>query len=383
MKIAYVYDGIYPYLPGGAEKRFWELARRMVKRGHEVHLFGGDIGLGYNTIEKEGVFIHPLRAPLPRYNRKGKRSLSQVFQFSFCILFSLWKYRFDIIDTNAFPYLSFFPLKFYSFFTKTPLVSTWQELWKKYWFSYAGFFIGLFGMFCERMVLCLSQNIVVHSHSVWQQLKPYCSKKKLVLIPNGIDIDYIEEVKPAGSFYDIIFVGRLIKEKNIDILLKAFALVVKQRSESSCLIVGAGPEQSALEQLAEELEIKDRVNLRHFSDYKDVIAAMKAAKVFVFLSIREGFGIAVIEAMAAGLPVIAVHAPLNASAELIDDSKNGFLVCLEPEQIAQKILELLEDEEKRKRFGLWAKEKVKKFDFSVIVEQTEQLYKQVSLHKRN
>jgi hypothetical protein len=73
MKIAYIYDGIYPYIKGGAEKRFWDLATRLARKGHEVHIFGRDPGIGQSNFVKEGVHIHAVSRHMAMYSPGGTR----------------------------------------------------------------------------------------------------------------------------------------------------------------------------------------------------------------------------------------------------------------------------------------------------------------------
>ena len=108
VKIAYMYDVIFPYVKGGAEKRFWELAKRMTLRGHQVHLYGMMSWEGPQDFVKEGVCVHGVGKHRNLYLASGRRSFLQVLGFTMHILPALWKERFDIIDCNAFPYLPFF-----------------------------------------------------------------------------------------------------------------------------------------------------------------------------------------------------------------------------------------------------------------------------------
>ena len=110
MKIAFVYDVIYPYVKGGVEKRVWELAVRLAHRGHEVHLFGMKFWNGEDTINREGVFLHGV-CPAQKLYTSGRRSIWQAFYFSFHLLSHLLKEKFDIIDCQQFPLFSCYTSK--------------------------------------------------------------------------------------------------------------------------------------------------------------------------------------------------------------------------------------------------------------------------------
>ena len=103
MKIAYVHDVIYPYVKGGAEKRVWEMARRLADRGHEVHIFTMKYWDGDYVIEREDVHLHAVCPPVDLYV-EGRRSIRAAVRFSWKLLSSL-RGDFDIIDAQQFPYL--------------------------------------------------------------------------------------------------------------------------------------------------------------------------------------------------------------------------------------------------------------------------------------
>ena len=81
MKIAYVYDAVYPWVKGGAEKRIYEISRRLAARGHEVHCYGMKYWPGQDDIEAEGVHLHGICPPRPLYCN-GKRSITQAAYFA-------------------------------------------------------------------------------------------------------------------------------------------------------------------------------------------------------------------------------------------------------------------------------------------------------------
>jgi len=137
-------------------------------------------------------------------------------------------------------------------------------------------------------------------------------------VPNGVDIAFIDSVAPAKISVDALFVGRLIREKNVDLLIRALP------TDATLCIIGDGPEKENLVSLAKEVNATVRF-VRTLS-YADLISVMKAANSLVLPSTREGFGIVALEALACGTPVITTNVEMNAAKELITPEKNGFLV---------------------------------------------------------
>jgi glycosyltransferase involved in cell wall biosynthesis len=326
MKIAFVYDVIYPYVKGGVEKRVWELAVRLAHRGHEVHLFGMKFWDGEDILIREGVFLHGV-CPVQKLYVSGRRTIWQAIYFSIFLISPLLKEKFDIIDCQQFPLFSCFSSRFVSRIRKTSLVITWYEVWGDYWFDYLGY-KGLIGKVTERIIASFKCPAISVSVLTANRFRSVFNKPVTIVIPVGIDISHIRSITPLTEESDIIFVGRLIKEKHVDLLVRAFGILSSEQPELRLLIIGEGPERDSIEKIIHELSLEDRIYYRGFKDNHDeIIARMKAAKVFVMPSTREGFGITSLEALACGLPVVTVDQSTNAIRDLITE-KNGFLCSL-------------------------------------------------------
>ena len=110
-----------------------------------------------------------------------------------------------------------------------------------------------------------------------------------------------------------------------------------------CPVIGTGPEGTRLEELAEQLAIRDLVRFRRNLDRpEDLYSAIKASRVFVLASEREGFGIAVLEAIACGIPVVTTNAPDNAAQNLVRESGFGTICDPTVESVAAAIAGVLD-----------------------------------------
>lgn len=341
MKIALVNDTIYPYSKGGAQKRIWEIAKRLAQRGHVVHLFGMKYWDGVEVIVKDSVCLHGVCKPKELYV-EGRRSIKEAIYFACKVLRPLLKEDLDIIDCSNFPYFPCFSAKLHTIRRNSTLIITWLEVWDDYWYEYLGR-KGIFGKWVERLVARLSTNMIAISDSTKKGLLSIGAKGNIRVVPNGVDLEEINAVPSANDSSDVIFAGRLIKEKNIDVLIKSIALTRDSIPDIKCLIIGDGPERSSLEKLTRNLDLEGNIHFLGFLNRsEDVFSYMKSSKVFVLPSTREGFGIVVLEANACGLPVVTVSHPKNAAADLINDGKNGFLCKLNEEDMAQKVTMALE-----------------------------------------
>jgi glycosyltransferase involved in cell wall biosynthesis len=333
MKIAFVYDVIYPYVKGGVEKRIWELSTRLTRRGHEVHLFGMKFWDGEDILIREGVILHGV-CPVQKLYAGGRRSLWQAIYFSIYLISPLLKEKFDIIDCQQFPLFSCFSSRLVSRIRKTPLVITWYEVWGDYWFDYLGY-KGLIGKVIERNIASFNCPTISVSAMTANRFRTGFKKPVTTVIPAGIDISRIRSVPPSTEESDIIFVGRLIKEKNGAFLIRAFYSLPTQYKNTRLVIIGDGPEREVITSLIHDFSLNDQVSLIGFSDeHDDLIARLKSSKVFVLPSTREGFGISALEALACGIPVVTIDHPANAIRDLITGS-NGFLCPLSAEDLAK------------------------------------------------
>jgi glycosyltransferase involved in cell wall biosynthesis len=177
--------------------------------------------------------------------------------------------------------------------------------------------IGLLGKLTEKAVLRVADEVIAVSEVTKENLVRV--KKDTVLVPNGVDLAFIDSVAPAEFSADTLFVGRLIREKNVDLLIRALP------TDATLCIIGDGPERENLVQLAKDVNATVRF-VRTLS-YTDIISVMKAANSLVLPSSREGFGIVALEALACGTPVITSNVQQNAARALITPGENGFLVA--------------------------------------------------------
>lgn len=158
------------------------------------------------------------------------------------------------------------------------------------------------------------------------------------LVPNGISMTEIEAAPCADDPVDILFVGRLIKEKNVDSLVHAIAQLQHNIPDLRCVIVGDGPEHSTIEQLVHTYDLITNIDVAGYCDsHEKVLGLMKAADVFVLPSQREGFGITALEALACGTPVVTIDYPQNAAQALVQDEFTGKVCAATSTALAKAI----------------------------------------------
>jgi glycosyltransferase involved in cell wall biosynthesis len=246
---------------------------------------------------------------------------------------------------------------------------------REYWREYLGG-LGNIAYIIEKLSVLMPNEIISVSNHTTNKLKNDLKfKKKIYTIPNGNDFEKLQEIKSSKRKSDVIFAGRLLNNKNVDILIKSIRLIKEKIPKIKCLIIGDGPEKNNLEALTQKLNLEKNIKFLGFLENNDdVYALMKSSKVFVLPSTREGFGIVVIEANACGIPVITINHKDNAARDLIEEGKNGFVCQLNEEEIAKRIIRILINSS-----GLNMKkvcmDLAKKYDWDNIVDKIEEVYK--------
>lgn len=247
-KLALVYDAVFPFIKGGGEKRFYEVGLKLSKK-YDVHFYGMKLWEGDNVKKIDGMNYHGISKAIPLYDNE-RRTISQAIKFGISC-FKLKDENFDIIDCCGFPYFSLFSTKRVCKKKNKQLISTWHEVWgKEYWKKYLGW-KGIFGYWIEKRASKLPDKIIAVSEDTKNKLITMLKvpSEKIVVIPNGIDIKEIEKVKPSKESSDIIFAGRLLSHKNIDVLIKA----MKDLQDKNLIVVGDGPEMNNLKSLVKAL----------------------------------------------------------------------------------------------------------------------------------
>ncbi|WGI17590.1 glycosyltransferase family 4 protein [Methanonatronarchaeum sp. AMET-Sl] len=359
MKIAYITDVMYPWVIGGAQKRIWEIARRLTKN-HDIHIYTMKWWDGPKTITKNEVTLHGICKPKPLYTN-NRRSIKEAIHYTLHTI--KIKNNYDIIDVNQFPYLPALPIYLKTRGKKTQMIITWLEVWGEYWNEYLKYGSQI-GKIIERTTAHTTDHHISISKTTQNKLKKLGHKS--TVIPPGIDIKEIEQIKPSQKQYDALYIGRLIKHKNIDKLIKAV-----DNTDIKLGIIGTGPQKQKLQKQAQKTnaQIKFHENL----EYNQLIGLLKTAKTHVLPSSREGFGITVIEAMACGTPTITVNQPNNAAKHLITP-KTGTKTNLNPESLRKTIQNVLAN---RKINEEKIKQQAKKYDWKRITKKTEKTYKKI------
>lgn len=364
MKIAILVFYFPPKGLAGTEIATYNIARQLAKRGHEVHVITSlDEGLPREGME-QGFYVH----------RLGWRRLRFVGIISFWlkIVRVLRKIEPDIVHSQGMGMPGFLAKKFF----KKPYL-----VWERGTEVYSP---GLFARLLSKLVLRNANAVIALTKDMKREMQRTC-KRDILVIPNGIDLERFENLPPdvmrgqlqvrAGERL-VLFVGRFRPEKGARYLIEAMETIRQKNQPVRLILIGEGGEEEALKLLVRQLNLGDYIDFLGQIPNEEVPRYMAAADVFVLPSLSEGFPNVILEAMASGLPIVATK--VAGLAEIIKDGENGFLVEPEnPEQIALKVLLLLEDDDLREKISGNNKERVKDYTFEKVIASIEQVYQKV------
>lgn len=236
----------------------------------------------------------------------------------------------------------------------------------------------------ERWLARYTDVLITINEEDYARAKKTFKAGRVEYIPGvGIDTKKISEVVvdklvkfrelgvPKCAFV-ILSVGEINKNKNHEIVIKAVAKL--NNPNIYYIICGEGPLENYLKDLIKKLGLEKQVKLLGYRE--DITEISKVSEVFAFPSFREGLAVALMEAMASGLPVVC--SKIRGNVDLVDDDQGGYLI--EPDNIssfARMIERLSRNEELKKKMGDYNLDKVKMFDINIIKKKMENIYNNI------
>lgn len=377
MKIAHINMFYLPTI-GGVEQVMYELAKRQVAQGHEVHVFCCDSDKEKRLRKKEeiieGVHVHRLRYWF-------RLSLSTFIWPS--LLWKLRKYKFDIIHTHVSGHAYILFAGLIARLKKTPHVHTthcpWTDAFRPLAVRVPLFFTYLF---LNRWSFGLCDRVIALTPWEIETLKKWTSERKIRIVPNGMPEYFFKKIK-NNDFKErleikdkmVLFFGRFNITKGPDKLAIAAKEILKERDDISFVFVG--PDEGVKNKVRKIVEGEGKIKVLDPIRGWERVKVYQAADVFVLPSYREGLPLTLFEAMASELPIVA--SSVNGVPYEMEDPANGFFVQYgDINGLKEKILRFLDDKALAKKVSKNNKEKAKKYDWDLIAEMYMKIYKELS-----
>jgi glycosyltransferase involved in cell wall biosynthesis len=343
MRICLVYDCLFPHTVGGAERWYRNLAERLASDGHEVTYLtlrqwprGADPGV-------LGVRVVAVGPRLGLYTASGRRRVGPPLVFGLGVLGHLARFggRYDVVHTASFPYFSLLAAGALRRWRRYRLVVDWHELWtREYWRDYLGRAGGWAGWRVQRACARIPQQAFCFSRLHAARLAREGVRGDVTVLRGQYVPDpQVERYEAQETEPIVVFAGRHIPEKQVPAIVPALALARASAPELRAEIYGDGPERDQVLALVRTHGLGTVVDVPGFVEHARVHAALRRALCLVLPSRREGYGLVVVEACAAGTPSVVVADPDNAATELIEEGVNGFVAgSASPEDLAAAIL---------------------------------------------
>ena len=346
MRVCVIYDCLYPWTVGGAERWTRRVAEGLAAAGHEVTYLTRLQWDPADPPDLPGIRVVAVAPAMELYNDQGQRRFGPPIRFGLGVLRHLLRHRrdYDVVHTASFPYFSLLAagLAF-----RGRLVVDWHEVWPRaFWHEYAGRLAGTVGWLVQRVCLAFRQRAFCFSEMNARRLREEGVRGEVVRLPGLYDgpVDGIEPDDAAGERAPLVVAaGRLVAHKRATLLPGAIALARERVPGLRAEVMGDGPKRAALEAAVDEAVAREFVRLAGFVSGEELDDALRRAAVLVQPSEREGFGMVVLEAAAAGTPTVVTDGPETAAPELVEEGVNGVVVHEPtPAAIADGIVRVLE-----------------------------------------
>jgi glycosyltransferase involved in cell wall biosynthesis len=355
MRVCLVYDCLYPYTVGGAERWLGTLAAELAQAGHDVTYLTRKQWPDDAEPHIPGVRVIAVSPGGPLYTDDGRRRIGPPLTFGLGVFWHMLRHRrdYDAVHSIAFPFFSLLAVRAAA--PRMELWVDWFEVWTLgYWRDYLGRVGGRIGYAVQRLCVRATRRAFVFSRLHAQRLREEGLREEPIMLSGlyagsaHVDADAADPHEPL-----VVFAGRHIPEKQAHLLPAAVAKARERVPGLRATIFGDGPERPRVLRATADAGATEFVDAPGFVSSDEVRHAFARAACHVLPSAREGYGLVVIEAAASGTPTVVIAGPDNAAAELIEEGVNGY-VAASPDALPDAIVRVVEGgAELRKRTADW------------------------------
>ncbi|ABL79120.1 glycosyltransferase family 4 protein [Thermofilum pendens] len=306
MKVCFVCSHLWPHSYGGAERRYYILAKELMKRGHDVVYVTYDYGESEIPLATVG--------PPPRlYDEKGRRRLLPALEFGWKTAKLVEKLKCDVVDVTV-PYTTALFMKPRSF------VLTYHEYWGKYWEHYFSKPLGTLAAIAEKRLLRKAVLVITPSKLVANRILSEVGTVKVAPVPIGLNPDDYAKYRGRSRDIDVTMIGRFTYTKGWWRLIEVLRQVDKPLRVA---VVGDGPLYNEVTAQLEKLH--HEVHSYRKASEEEKLELLARSKYYLNLSDAEGFSIATLEAILCGATPIVLDTGLNAAVEIVEETGCGYI----------------------------------------------------------
>jgi glycosyltransferase involved in cell wall biosynthesis len=366
VRVCIVYDCLYPFTIGGAERWYRNLAEHLASSGHEVTFLTRRQWARGEDPAVKGVRVVAVSPRMDLYAR-GRRRVLPPLLFGLGVLAHLQRHgkRYDVVHTASFPYFSLLAAGVARRRGGFRLFVDWHEVWtREYWREYFGALGGRIGWRIQNACLRVPQRAFCFSRLHERRLRKLGVRGELARLEGQYLGPIAKAARPPARTV-AVFAGRHIPEKRVPAFVPALAAARREIPDLRGEIYGDGPERAKVLAAIRECGLDGAVAAPGFVDAAVLEDSLASALCLVLPSRREGYGLVVIEALARGVPVVVVEGPDNAAVELVEESVNGAIAAsVEPRELAAAIVRIEErGDELRDSAAEWYRTNAERLSF--------------------
>ncbi len=357
----------YPPIGGGAGTAAANLAKYMVSQGQDVHVLTARFGNLPARENNNGFLL--IRIPAMRKRADRSSPWEQVcFIFSsmiYCLLhFEQWK---PDVCWAFFGFPSGMTALFIKWVYKIPYIVSLRGGDVPGFRPYDFKTYHQLGSPFIKHVWKQSFSVVANSEGLKELALKFYGRVPISIIPNGVDLDYFKPCERDWSSSHLLFIGRVVYQKGLDLLVRALSHLKKLSWDLS--IVGDGSYKEQLLSQIDDNQLSDRVHILGWRSKEELLSNLAHANIFINPSRHEGMPNAVLEAMACGLPIIASR--IAGNEDLVRHGENGLMINSENEDELKDALQILITEKDLcQRMGAFSRKMVEQqFSWSHSGEQ--------------
>ena len=333
----------YPEALGGDAIYVYNLESQQKKAGHNVFILTSNCP---EILKKENVFKFGLKDSAPNQDKITILRIISLFILSFSCFKCLKKLKPDVIHSHSadLGFFSSIPARL----LRIPVINTCHGV------SFPDEQYNFTKRFAEKFFLKYGgfKKIITVDKSSLDFFKE-AGISNTIYIPNGVDLerfDFKRIERKDNQKTRFLFVGRLEGEKGLKYLFYAVSRLKEENRSFEVLLVGSGSQEKKLLELAKELEIEEYVQFEGRVDMNHIIDFYHQSDIFLLPSIHEGLPLSLLEAWAAGLPVITTN--VGGMAKICENEKNALIVTAkDSEALFDSMLRLIRDEELKRKLG--------------------------------
>jgi len=385
MRVCLVYDCLFPYTVGGAERWYRNLGERLAADGHEVtYLTLRQWDRGQRG-EVPGVRVVAAGPRMRLYAEGGRRRILPPLVFGAGVLWHLLRHgaRYDVVHAASFPYFSLLAAAVARPLRRFRLVVDWHELWSSgYWREYLGPVGGRIGAAVQKLCLRIPQRAFCFSQLHARRLREAPVNGELTVL-EGEYAGSLEAREPEAAQPVVVFAGRHIPEKRVPAVVPALALARERIPGLRGEVYGDGPQRQEVLRLRAEHGLDGELDVPGFVAAERVEQALAHALCMLLPSRREGYGMVVVEAAALGTPSVVVAGEDNAATDLVSEGENGYVAAsASPEDLAAAIERVhAEGHALRERTAAWFRANAKRLSLSSSLEKVLDSYRAASARR--